>query len=218
MFDDYEKTRYPGNIIHPTAIIDSSCIMGTENFIGPHTVIGQGVRIGNRNRIEGFASIGSPAEHQRYFIPDDAERPTIIGHDCVIREFTTINAPTTGETRMGNGCVMLRGSHLSHDSVLGDKVNLSCGVLLGGHSHVMSWATLGLGAITHQFSVIGAAAFLGMGTIVTKKSVIRPGEKYVGNPARHIGHNAIGVEKACSAGFNMADADAEFWRLKETKS
>jgi acetyltransferase-like isoleucine patch superfamily enzyme len=36
---------------------------------------------------------------------------------------------------------------------------------------------------------------IGMGTIITKKSNIKPGGVYVGNPARFIKDNTFGLEK-----------------------
>lgn len=54
---------------------------------------------------------------------------------------------------------------------------------------------MGLGTITHQLLKIGAYSMIGMGTIVTKKSNIKPGGVYFGNPARFIKDNTFGLEK-----------------------
>ena len=162
-------------MIHPTAII------------GPNVVIGEGTTIGP------YAVIGTPAEKHGFW---DKPGRVVIGKNCIIREFVTIHG-STGEhpTTMGDDCVMLRGSHAGHDCTIEDRVTISCNVLLGGHSHVMQGANLGLGAIVHQNSVIGSYAMLGMGTIVTKKSMIMPGQKFVGVPAKFIGENTVGLKR-----------------------
>jgi UDP-N-acetylglucosamine acyltransferase len=175
----------------------------------------QGIVImGSNNRFEGQSSVGSPAEHHEYFVPDDAERVVLIGNGNVIREFTTINAPTTGVTSMGNNCIMLRHSHLSHDSALEDRVTVSCNVLIGGHTHVMQGANLGLGSIIHQHHLIGAYAMLGMGTVVPRRTEIKCARTYVGNPARFLKLNTVGVERASVSQDAMAIHVARYLKLQ----
>lgn len=204
------------NNIHTTAIIGKNVTMGDNNCIGPYVTIYDGVEIGDDNRFEGHCSVGAPAEHQRYFVPDDAERRVVIGNNNVIREFVTINAPTTGETRMGNNCIMLRGSHLSHDSVLEDHVTVSCNVLIGGHSHIMQHANLGLGCILHQFTVVGSCAMVGMGAVVTKKLSVMPGGVYVGNPAKRIKENMVGIKRSgYEPNYIFMDETARYLGIKK---
>lgn len=195
------------NHVHPTAWIDESATLGKGNHVGPFSFIGPNVSIGDDNRIEGHVSIGAPAEHRDYF-----RRPSgtiVIGSRNVIREFVTVNGPTTRVTRMGDDCTMLRGSHLSHDSVLEDRVTVSCNVLIGGETYVMRGANLGLGAIIHQHHVVGSYAMLGMGTIVPKSVDVQPGNIYVGNPARFLKVNEVGLQRA---GMGKAELDAETQR------
>ena len=90
---------------------------------------------------------------------------------------------------------MLRNSHIGHDSIIEDRANLSCNVLVGGHSYVMEGVNMGLGAMCHQFSVLGAYAMIGMGGIVVKSSEIHPGEIYVGNPVKFLKENRIGLNR-----------------------
>lgn len=180
------------NQIHQTAWIEEGAVLGINNYIGPNVYIGSNVRIGDNNNIAGFASIGMPAEHRDFFKKDGE---VIIGSRNIIREFVTVNSSTHYITRMGNDCVMLRGSHLSHDSVLEDFVNVSCNVLIGGESIIMEGANLGLGAIIHQRQVIGSYVMLGMGAIVTKGIDVLPGYIYVGNPAKQLKLNQIGLNR-----------------------
>lgn len=181
------------NCIHETAIISDYARIGHGNYIGPNCVIGPHVTIGNYNRLEGFASIGTAAEHHDAF----RQPPGFvsIGNSNIIREFVTINSGTTEHTEVGNNCVLLKGAHVGHDSVLEDQVTLSCGVLVGGHSRVMVRANCGLGSMMHQFSVIGAYAMLGMGAVVTAGLSVTPGTIFVGNPAKFLKPNFVGLDR-----------------------
>ena len=182
------------NTIHPTAQVSKSARLGTNNYIGPFCNVYGNVVMGDNNHFEGYVSIGSPAEKHGYF--DDTDEPkTYIGNGNRIREFVTINSGTRRSTIMGNKCVMLRGSHLSHDSTLEDEVTVSCTVMIGGESHIMTGCNLGLGALLHQFSIVGSYCMVGMGAVCTKKVKFIPGGIFVGNPAKYLRNNTIGLER-----------------------
>jgi len=182
------KRSYGNNYIHPTAIIGDDVRLGEGNYIGANCYIVGDTQIGNNNHFEAFCSIGTPPEHKEFF--DKKEfKGVLIGNNNVIREFVTINAGCTQLTIIGDGCWLLKGSHVGHDCLLEDKVTLSCQALVGGYSYVMEGANFGLGAICHQRSVIGAYSLLGMGAIVTKNAKIMPFNVYVGNPAKFLRNN-----------------------------
>lgn len=200
------------NQIHPTAVIDPAVLIGQNNYIGPYCHIGPLVTIGNGNRFEAFVSVGSPPEKLEHF---DKDGLVIIGDNNVIREYVTVNGGTRRITRMGNRNVMLRHSHLSHDSVLEDDCIISCDVLIGGESYVMKRANLGLGAILHQFSCVGSYAMVGMGSVAIKKTLLEPGGKYVGNPIRRIGDNNIALSRD-NISLEVLGIEIERWkRIKE---
>jgi UDP-N-acetylglucosamine acyltransferase len=179
--------------VHPTAIIDSGVILGENNYIGPYCYITGNTQIGDNNRFEAYCSIGTPPEHRDHF--KGSPFSVVIGNNCIIREYVTINSGTIRNTILHDSITMLRNSHIGHDSIIESKVNLSCNVLIGGHSHVMEGANLGLGSMCHQFSVIGAYSMIGMGGIVVKSSEIHPGEIYVGNPVKFLKENKIGLHR-----------------------
>jgi UDP-N-acetylglucosamine acyltransferase len=204
---------HSSNYIHQTAIVDSSVVMGKNNFIGPFTTIGPDVEIGDGNRFESYCSIGSPPEHKQFFKSSD-NKGVKIGSNNTFREFVTVNAGAFRRTEIGDGCIMLRGSHHSHDSIMENLVTLSCNVLIGGHGHVMEGANVGLGAITHQYQVIGAYCILGMGTIVPKGIDLLPGYKFVGNPARMLSRNEVGLERAGVTEEKLMEHQMRFWVLR----
>ena len=181
------------NFIHPTSIVSDSVSLGDNNYIGPFCFITGDTIIGDNNRFEAHCSVGTPAEHRDYF--NSIEGKTFIGNNNIFREFITINAGTKDTTTLGHNIIMLRNSYVGHDCIVEDKVNLSCNVLIGGHSHLMEGCNFGLGAICHQFSIIGAYSMIGMGTIVTKSSRIEPGNIYVGSPSKLLKSNNVGLER-----------------------
>lgn len=180
------------NFIHPTAVIDSTVTLGIGNYIGPYCVIGPNVKVGNNNRFEAFCSIGSAPEHKLFW--NSMYKSVIIGNSCCFREFVTINAGTTLNTVLQNDIIMLSGSHVGHDSVVENKVTISRSVVLAGHCYICEGANIGLGAMLHQFSIIGHYAMIGMGAIITKKTIVEPLNVYAGNPAKFIKKNEIGMK------------------------
>ena len=181
------------NYIHPTAIVDPEVVLGQNNYIGPYCYIAGSTHIGDNNRLEAYCSIGTPPEHRDHF--KGSLFSVIIGDNCTIREYVTINSGTVRDTVLHSNITMLRNSHIGHDSIIEDRANLSCNVLVGGHSYVMEGVNMGLGAMCHQFSVLGAYAMIGMGGIVVKSSEIHPGEIYVGNPVKFLKENRIGLNR-----------------------
>lgn len=184
------KNHATSNTIHPTAIIGENVVLGKNNIIGPYCYITGETTIGDGNNFEAFCSIGTIAED---FSKDVKVGDIFIGDDNVFREFTTINLGTSRSTIIASRVKMLRGSHVGHDSIISNDVVLSCNVLIGGHSIIYKGANIGLGAMVHQFSKIGAYCMVGMGAVVTKKTICEPGYTFVGNPAHRIGVNTTGL-------------------------
>ena len=198
--------------VHPTAIIDpsaeihSSCKIGPYCVIGPevemgeaceilsHVVIQGPSKIGSHNKFFPFASIGLPPQDLSY-----AGEPTRleIGKHNVIRDFVTINRGTVkggGRTRVGNHTLIMAYVHVAHDCVIGNRVILANSATLGGHVTVEDWAVVGALCPVHHFVRIGAHAFIGGGTTVTKD--VLPFSKTAAARDTHAyGMNAIGLER-----------------------
>ena len=181
------------NFIHPSSIVDNSVKLGKNNYIGPNCFITGNTIIGDNNRFEAYCSIGTPAEHRDYFTSKEGK--TIIGNGNIFREFVTIHAGSKSSTILYNNIIILNHSHIAHDVCIDDKVNISANVTFAGHCYIMEGANIGMGSICHQFQVIGAYSMLGMGSVVTKQTLIEPGKVYVGSPARYLKNNDIGLER-----------------------
>ena len=106
-------------MIHPTAQIDPSAVIGANvrigaytvidadvhigegTIIGPHVVIEGPTRIGKDNRIAQFASLGGDPQDMKF----SRERTElVIGDRNLIREFVTINRGT--KDGVGGGTVL----------------------------------------------------------------------------------------------------------------
>jgi UDP-N-acetylglucosamine acyltransferase len=187
------------NRVHPTAIIDTSALIGTGNTIGPYAVILGSVQIGDDNWIGPHVVIGTPGEirnrfHSATWAGDEGSGSVVIGHRNVIREFTTVQSGYISGTHIGNDCYVMTKAHIPHDGVLEDSVTVSCSVMIGGHTIIQEGANLGLGAVVHQRLVIGRRAMVGMGSVVTK--AIPPYVMAYGSPALFRGGNVIGMQRA----------------------
>jgi len=198
------------NTIHPTAYVDPQAKLGENNYIGAFCHVYGNVTMGNDNHFEGYVSVGSPAEKHGNF-RSVVEHGVIIGNNNTIREFVTMNAGSRRPTVLGNNCYMLRGSHLSHDTIVEDDVTISCTVMIGGESYVMTGVNLGLGSLIHQFSVIGSYSMLGMGAVVTKSLELEPGGIFVGNPAKFLKRNEVGLSRK-NISLETFNAEVDRWR------
>jgi UDP-N-acetylglucosamine acyltransferase len=197
--------------IHPTAIVDSSAqvapdvaigpysvvgpdvVVGAGCVIAPHVVIGARTRLGKRNRIFQFASIGEIAQDRKY---GGEPTTTTIGDDNTFREFATVHAGTAqdrGDTSIGNGNLFLAYTHVAHDCVVDNYTTFSNNAQIAGHVHVGDWAVLGAFAGVHQFCRVGAHAMLAAFAVVLQD--VPPFVTVQGYPAKPHGTNNEGLRR-----------------------
>ena len=204
-------------MIHPTAIIHKSAVLGTNVKVGPYSVIENDVTIGDDCKIGNFVTICSDTSlaegcHVLHCssigeIPQDlkfdGERTkTIIGARTRIREYVTVNRGTKalGETKIGSDCLLMASTHVAHDCILGDNVIMSNLSTLGGHVEVGEWAVLGGGVLVHQFTKIGAHAFIGGGFRAVQD--VPPFILAAEHPLSYKGVNSVGLKRR---GFSLED-------------
>jgi UDP-N-acetylglucosamine acyltransferase len=168
--------------------------LGENCELMAHVVIHGPARIGSDNRFFSFCAIGG--EPQDISHKGEATRLEMGDHN-VVREFVTINRGTTkggGLTRLGSHILLMSYTHVGHDSVIGDHAMLINQATLAGHVTVDEWAVIGALCAVHQFTRIGAHAYVGGGTIITKD--VLPFAKCVApRETRTYGLNAIGLER-----------------------
>ena len=197
--------------IHPTAIVHDGAQLAAEVAVGPYSIVGPGVelgegtwigahvvldgraRIGRRNRIFHFASIGAPPQDKKYAGEDTAVE---IGDGNVIREYVTINRGTAldaGVTRVGSDNWIMAYVHFAHDCQIGSHTIFANACQLAGHVTVGDWAIFGATTLVHQFVHIGAHAFTGMATYLPQD--LPPFVTAAGNMARPYGINSEGLKR-----------------------
>ncbi len=196
--------------VHPTAIVAPEAALGAEVEVGPFAIVGpavtvgprckvaaraileQNVRLGADCRVGTGSIIGGAPQDLKYA---GEETWVEIGDGTVVREYCTINRGTTQSrvTRLGTQCLVMTYVHIAHDCHIGDRVILDNGVQLAGHVTIDSCATISGLTPVHQFVKIGAYAFVGGMSRVTKD--VPPYTKAVGSPMKLYGLNAVGLQR-----------------------
>ena len=167
-------------IVAEGAAIPESCTIGPHCTIGPevklgeecnlvsHVVIDGRTRLGARNTVYPFTSVGvAPQDLKYHGEPTETE----IGDDNTIRECVTISRGTAkggGITRIGSGNLLMAYVHIGHDSRVGSHCILANAATLAGHVVIEDYASVGAFSPIHQFCTVGQYAFIGGGTIVTQ--------------------------------------------------
>ena len=180
--------------IGPYCIIEAGASVGPETKLLSHVVVHQHTRLGARNTVHPFASVGGAPQDLKF---GGEPSRLVIGDDNTIREGVTLNRGTEDggmETRIGNHCLLMAYSHVAHDCILGDRVVLANSVSLAGHVELADHVIAGGIAGIHQFCRVGRYAFLAGGAMVTQD--ILPFTIAQGDRAEHAGINVVGLRRA----------------------
>jgi UDP-N-acetylglucosamine acyltransferase len=179
--------------VGPFAVIGPGVTIGPGCRIAAHAVVKGPTIMGAGNQVFQFASIGDAPQDKKY-----KGEPTRleVGDRNVFREYVTVNRGTvTGRTvtRVGNDNMLLAYSHVAHDCVLGNNIVLSNVVMLGGHVELGDWVIMSGYAGVHQFTKVGAHAFIGNNTAVTRD--VPPYVLATGQPAEPRAVNSEGLKR-----------------------
>jgi len=174
------------NYVHSDARIDPNVIMGNGNVIMEGVIIRAGVQLGDNNYFGPYCIIGDYAEKHGYF---DKLGKVVIGSGNRFTKQVTIDSSTDGVTIIKDNCIFLKNSHQGHDARVDNNCIVSCNAVIGGHTRIGEFTNIGLGAVIHQRLHVPDHCMIGMNTTITKRTVMRPGRKLVGSPARDIGAN-----------------------------
>ena len=219
---------------HPTAIIAPQARLACSVTVGPYSIIGENVelgedcevmshvvldghtRMGKGNRIFPWAAIGLPPQDLKY-----KGEPTRleVGEGNVFREFITVHRGTAeggGATRIGSHNLLMAYVHIAHDCQIGSHIIMANGASLAGHVEIQDHATVGAFCGDHQFTRIGAYSFLGSYTIVNQ-DILPYSKSSAPRPVEVLGANRIGLERRGLTAEDINELQKAFRLLSRSK-
>lgn len=219
---------------HPTAVIHPKARVACSVTVGPYTVIGEEVELGDEceimshvvlkgptkfgreNKVFPYASIGQDPQDLKY----RGERTLLeIGDGNIFREFVTVHRGTSadvGVTRIGSHNLLMAYVHIAHDCQLGNNIIMSNGASLAGHVEIGDHAIVGAFCGIHQFCRIGPYSFLGSYTIVNK-DILPYSKTSAERPMGVYGANRLGLERVGLPKEDIDELQAAFRILCRSK-
>lgn len=197
--------------VHKSSVVSEEAKIASDVVIGPFSVVERDVDIAEKTIIHSGALIASGARvgsncsifHGAVLatVPQDIkfggeDSLLIVGDNCIIREFATLNRGTRhggGVTRVGSNCMLMAYSHIAHDCQLGNNVIIANAVNMGGHVEINDFVSVGGMTVIHQFVKIGAYAFIGGKARISQD--VPPYILTTGEEAKYYGPNAIGLRR-----------------------
>lgn len=200
----------PSAQIHPTAIISSEAVIGEGVQIDPYVIVEGPVVIGDNTRIRSHAyltglvtlganndvgqgvTLGERPQH----LGDRGEGTRVeIGDGNTFREHVTVHRGTKASltTKIGNQNYFMAGSHIGHDSIIGDSCMIVNGSLIAGHCVLQDRVLISGNSAIHQFTRVGRLAMLSGQSAGTKD--IPPFVTVYGRD-RIAGVNVVGMRRA----------------------
>lgn len=196
-------------MIDGTARVSPKAKFGKGVTVGPFTIIGDHVRIGENtkigpycwidwaeigrdNQISQGVIIGNPPQDLKY---QGRKSLCRIGDGNIIREYVTIHraSGSDGDTRIGSRNYLMAYSHVAHNCLIDDLVILANAANLAGYVQVEDGAVVSGLVPVHQFVKIGCYSIIGGGFRVPKDVV--PYGLAGGYPIRIQGLNTVGLRR-----------------------
>ena len=179
-------------MISPLAYVSPKAQIGKNVTIDAFAYIDDNVIIGDNCHIFPSAVIGAVPQDLKY---KGEETWTIIGDNCVLREFVTIHRGTAskGKTVIGNNNLIMAYCHVAHDCILHDNIIMSNATQLAGEVEVDDFAIIGGGTLVHQFSHIGSHVMIQGGSKINKD--IPPYIIAAREPIAYCGINSVGLNR-----------------------
>ena len=219
---------HPTAIVHPKAQLAGGVTVGPFSLIGEHVELGEDcevsshvvidghTRMGKNNRVFPFTTIGLAPQDLKY----RGEATSVeIGDGNIIRECVTIHRGTAegdGVTRIGSRNLLMAYVHIAHDCKLGSHIIMANGASLAGHIEIQDHATVGPFCGIHQFTRIGAYSFLGAFSVVNL-DILPYSKTTAPRPLGVYGANKLGLDRRGLSAEDIKELDAAFRLLSRSK-
>ena len=179
-------------MISPLAYVSPKAQIGKNVTIDAFAYIDDNVILGDNCHVFPHAVIGCVPQDLKF---KGDETWTIIGDNCVLREFVTIHRGTAskGKTVVGNNNLIMAYCHVAHDCILHDNIIMSNATQLAGEVEVDDFAIIGGGTLVHQFSHIGGHCMIQGGSKINKD--IPPFAIIARDPIAFCGINSVGLNR-----------------------
>ena len=179
-------------MISPLAYVSPKAQIGKNVTIDAFAYIDDNVILGDGCHVFPHAVIGCVPQDLKF---RGEETWTIIGDNCVLREFVTVHRGTAskGKTVIGNNNLIMAYCHVAHDCILHDNIIMSNVTQLAGEVEVDDFAIIGGGTLVHQFSHIGSHVMIQGGSKVNKD--IPPYIIAAREPIAYCGVNSVGLNR-----------------------
>ena len=179
-------------MISPLAYVSPKAQIGKNVTIDAFAYIDDNVIIGDNCHIFPSAVIGAVPQDLKY---KGEETWTIIGDNCVLREFVTVHRGTAskGKTVVGNNNLIMAYCHIAHDCILHDNIIMSNVTQLAGEVEIDDYAVIGGGTLVHQFTHIGGHVMIQGGSKINKD--IPPYAIVAREPIAFCGINSVGLNR-----------------------
>ena len=179
-------------MISPLAYVSPKAQLGKNVTIDAFAYIDDNVILGDNCHVFPHAVIGCVPQDLKF---RGEETRTVIGDNCVLREFVTIHRGTAskGKTVVGNNNLIMAYCHVAHDCILHDNIIMSNATQLAGEVEVDDCAVIGGGTLVHQFCHIGGYVMIHGGSKVSKD--IPPYVMAARDPLAFCGLNSVGLNR-----------------------
>ena len=179
-------------MISPLAYVSPKAQIGKNVTIDAFAYIDDNVILGDNCHVFPHAVIGCVPQDLKF---KGEETWTMIGDNCVLREFVTIHRGTAskGKTVVGNNNLIMAYCHVAHDCILHDNIIMSNATQLAGEVEVDDFAIIGGGTLVHQFSHIGSHVMVQGGSKINKD--IPPFAIIARDPIAFCGINSVGLNR-----------------------
>lgn len=173
-------------IVKGTVTLEDNVVIKSHAYIDGYTTIGAGTVVWPS------ASIGTKTQALRF---NGEKTYVIIGKNCEIREFVTINSSCqeNSTVRIGDNCLIMAYCHVAHHCEIGNRVIMANNAMLAGHVVIEDFANIGGMTPVHQHCRIGRYAMVGGFSRITHD--VPPFTIGAGSPYKLGGLNLVGLKR-----------------------